>query len=113
MPQHDGNDYYVVVAADSPFAMPGLAEYVSREWRVFSARAEAVFAHIVRPSRALALLPARGWVLDSTFFVWLLPALTAVGFDPTAKVWHDPLREAAGYVDDALLFVDPGRRPRD
>ena len=107
MPQHDGNDYYVVVAADSPFAVSGLAECVSSEWRLFSARAEAAVAHIVRLSKALALLPVRGWVLDPTFFVGLLPALTAVSFDPAAKVWHDPLREAAGYVDDALLVVTP------
>ena len=107
MPQHDGNDYYEVMEADSPFAMSGLAECVSDEWRLFSARAEAAFAHIVRPSRALALFPARGWVLDPTFFVELLPALTAVGFDPATKVWHDSLREAAGYVDDARLFVTP------
>ena len=75
---------------------------------LLSACRSSFCAHRARPpSRALAPLPARGWVLDPTFFVGLLPALTAVGFDPTTKVWHGPLREAAGYVDDARLFVTP------
>jgi len=107
MPQHDGNDYYVVVEADSPFARSGLAKYILGEWRLSSACAEAAVAHIVRPSSALEPLPVHGWVLDPIFLVRLLPALTAAGFDPTTKVRHDPLREAAGFVDDARLYVSP------
>ena len=107
MPQHDGNDYYVVVDADSPFARSSLAKNVSGEWRLSSACAEAAVAHILRPSSALALLPVRGWVLDPAFLAGLLPALTAVGFGPSTKVWHEPLREAAGLVGDARLCVGP------
>ena len=107
MSQHDGSDYYVVVPVDSPFAVSGLAECVSGEWYLSSARAEAVLAHIVRPSEAVARLPAYRWVIDPSFFVGLLRALTAAGLDTAAPVWHDLLREAAGHVDDALLVVAP------
>ena len=86
---------------------PAWPKNVSGERRLSSACAEAAVAHILRPSSALALLPVRGWVLDPAFLVGLLPALTAVGFDPSTKVWHEPLREAAGLVGDARLCVGP------
>ena len=79
MSQHDGNDYYVVVPVDSPFAVSGLAKCVSGEWRLSSALAEAVLAHILRPSEAAALFPVYGWVINPNFLVGLLPALTAAG----------------------------------
>ena len=107
MSQHDGNDYYAVVPVDSPFAVSVLAECVSGEWHLSSARAEAVLAQILRPSEAVALLPAYGWIINPSFFVRLLPALMAAGFDAAAPVWHDLLREAAAHVDDTLLVVVP------
>ena len=52
MSQHDGNDYYVVMPVDSPFAASGLAKCVSGEWHLPSARSS--------PRAHLAPLGGRG-----------------------------------------------------
>ena len=61
MSLHDNNDYYAVVPDDSDIVTAKLAAPFSHQWRLYSARAEAVFAHVVRPLALVLSLRVHGW----------------------------------------------------